>query len=46
MNKVRIGIVGLGNMGRFHADYLLKGEVQNAVLTAVSDTFTRNLDNL
>ena len=44
MNKVRIGIVGLGNMGRFHADYLLKGEVQNAVLTAVSDTFTRNLD--
>jgi predicted dehydrogenase len=34
--QVRIGIVGLGNMGRFHADYLLKGEVCRAELTAVS----------
>jgi len=35
MNKVRLGIIGMGNMGRFHADYLLNHEVQRAELTAV-----------
>ena len=44
MEKVRIGIVGLGNMGRFHADYLLKGEVTRAELTAVSDAFEKGLE--
>lgn len=44
MNKVRIGIVGLGNMGRFHADYLLKGDVSRAELTAVSDAFPKSLE--
>jgi predicted dehydrogenase len=38
MGKVRIGIVGLGNMGRIHASYLDKGEIANAELVAVSDT--------
>ena len=27
MNSVRLGIIGMGNMGRFHADYLLAGKV-------------------
>ena len=44
MEKVRLGIVGLGNMGRFHADYLLKGEVKRAELTAVSDAFAKSLE--
>lgn len=43
--QVRIGIVGLGNMGRFHADYLLKGEVARAELTAVSDAFPKSLES-
>jgi predicted dehydrogenase len=37
MNKVRIGIVGLGNMGSGHAQYLIEGQVKGAELTAVSD---------
>ncbi|HUT37107.1 MAG TPA: Gfo/Idh/MocA family oxidoreductase [Planctomycetota bacterium] len=37
MEPVRIGIVGLGGMGSHHANYLRKGEVPNARLTAVCD---------
>ncbi len=39
MNSVRFGIVGLGNIGRYHADYLSKGGVKRAELTAVCDAF-------
>jgi predicted dehydrogenase len=38
MKNTRIGIVGLGGMGRSHAAYLLKGEVPGATLAAVCDT--------
>jgi predicted dehydrogenase len=44
MNKVRIGIVGLGNMGKFHADYLLNQKVSRAELTAVSDAIPAHLE--
>ena len=44
MNTVRIGIVGLGNIGRFHVDYLEKGLVPRAQLTAVSDTVPASLE--
>jgi predicted dehydrogenase len=37
MDKVRIGIIGLGNMGRGHAKYLLNGEIPNGELTAICD---------
>lgn len=37
MDKVRIGIIGIGNMGSSHSHYLLPGEVPNAELTAVCD---------
>jgi predicted dehydrogenase len=37
MDKVRIGIIGIGGMGSNHADYLAKGEVPNAKLSAVCD---------
>ncbi len=37
MNKVRIGIIGFGNMGSKHTRYLKKGEVSGAELTAVCD---------
>ncbi len=37
MDKVRIGIIGIGNMGSGHSRYLFAGEVPNAELTAVCD---------
>lgn len=44
MTNVRIGIVGMGNMGKFHADYLLGGKVSRAVLAAVCSTTPGKLD--
>jgi predicted dehydrogenase len=37
MDKVRIGIVGVGNMGSSHAKNLYEGKVKQAVLTAICD---------
>ncbi len=37
MEKVRFGIIGVGNMGSSHAKKLLAGEGENAVLSAVCD---------
>ncbi|MFD2673654.1 Gfo/Idh/MocA family protein [Marinicrinis sediminis] len=37
MNVVRIGIVGLGNMGSAHAQYIFNGKIKGAQLTAVAD---------
>lgn len=37
MDKVRIGIIGIGNMGSGHAEKLLAGEVPKLELTAVAD---------
>ena len=38
MSNVRFGIVGMGNMGRYHADALLAGRVARAELAAVCST--------
>ena len=38
MDKVRIGIVGLGNIGQLHAQSLLDGKIARGVLTAVANT--------
>src|ERR1700689_4239643 len=35
MQKIRFGIIGMGNIGKFHADYLLNGKISRAELTAV-----------
>ncbi len=45
MKQVRIGIVGMGNMGKYHANYLLAGKINRCVLTAVSDAFAANLES-
>lgn len=37
MDKVRFGIVGIGNMGASHAKHLLAGAVNGATLAAVCD---------
>lgn len=39
MEHVRLGIIGMGNIGRYHADYLLNGKVARTQLTAVADAF-------
>ena len=35
MKNIRLGIIGLGNIGKHHADYLLKGKISRCRLTAV-----------
>lgn len=37
MDKVRLGVIGVGGMGNHHAHYLKAGEVKRAELTAVCD---------
>jgi predicted dehydrogenase len=37
MDKVRIGVIGVGGMGGYHANYLRAGEVKRAELAAVCD---------
>jgi predicted dehydrogenase len=37
VDTVRIGIVGTGGMGSYHATYIQKGEIPNARLVAVCD---------
>src|SRR3954465_8962379 len=37
MNKVRIGLIGMGNMGKVHADYLLANKVSRCELTCFSE---------
>jgi predicted dehydrogenase len=44
MTKVRLGIIGLGNIGQHHHAYLSAGKVQRAELTAVSDAVASKLD--
>jgi predicted dehydrogenase len=44
MNSIRLGIIGMGNMGKFHADYLLAGKVKRAELTAVCSTSPSKLE--
>ncbi len=44
MSKLRLGIVGLGNIGKFHTGYLLEGKISRCELAAVSDAFAPNLE--
>ncbi|HOJ09919.1 MAG TPA: Gfo/Idh/MocA family oxidoreductase [Clostridiales bacterium] len=44
MEKVRIGIIGLGHMGTGHARYIFNGQIPQGVLTAVCDTDTSRLE--
>ncbi len=44
MNKVRLGLLGMGNIGKFHADYLLAGKVARCELAAVCSTSPQKLD--
>lgn len=43
MQNVRLGIIGVGNMGKGHIKYLIKGEVSGVTLAAVCDAVPENL---
>jgi predicted dehydrogenase len=43
MNKVRFGVIGLGNMGTLTANYLSNGEIEGAELAAVCEMFPERL---
>ncbi|HXT38686.1 MAG TPA: Gfo/Idh/MocA family oxidoreductase [Candidatus Angelobacter sp.] len=45
MVKVRLGIVGMGNIGRHHAGYLLEGKVKRCELAAVCSTSPQKLED-
>jgi predicted dehydrogenase len=45
MKTVRIGIIGVGNIGKHHANYLLAGKVSDCQLTAVCSTSPDQLGN-
>jgi predicted dehydrogenase len=44
MKHVRLGIVGLGNIGKFHTGYLLDNKISRCTLAAVSDAFAPSLE--
>ena len=44
MDKIRLGIIGIGNMGSSHARHVADGKCPDFVLTAVADTNPQRLD--
>ncbi|MFW5986383.1 MAG: Gfo/Idh/MocA family protein [Halanaerobiales bacterium] len=44
MDKVRIGIIGIGNMGSSHARNIINGKVEGGELAAVCDTNPERLE--
>ncbi|MBQ8605773.1 MAG: Gfo/Idh/MocA family oxidoreductase [Clostridia bacterium] len=44
METVRVGIIGIGNMGSKHAQNIFEGKVEGMTLTAVADTNPERLD--
>ncbi len=45
MNRVRVGIIGMGNIGKHHAQYLLAGQVKNCELVAVCSPSPTKLES-
>ena len=43
MQDLRLGIIGLGNMGQFHANAIAAGKIAHCRLTAVCDRDERQL---
>jgi len=44
MTKVRVGIIGMGNIGQHHHGYLSAGKINRAELVAVSDAVPEKLE--
>src|SRR5881628_3321739 len=45
MNTIRVGIIGMGNIGKHHAGYLLDGKVPRCELVAVCSTSPQKLED-
>lgn len=45
MENIRIGIIGLGNIGTTHANNITSGKVPNMILTAICDIAKQRLDH-
>ena len=45
MDNVRLGIIGLGNMGSGHIDNYLGGHLKNITITAICDIDPQKLEN-
>ena len=43
MNKIRVGIVGIGSMGSYHATNIYEGKIRDAILTAICDVDKKRL---
>ena len=46
MEKVRFGLIGVGNMGSAHARTLAAGKVEGAVLTAIADIDSERIERI
>ncbi len=44
MKKIKLGIIGMGSMGRNHANNILAGAAPRCELTAVADAFAASLE--
>src|ERR1700739_189629 len=44
MDKLRLGIIGMGNIGKHHAEYLRAGKVAGCELVAVASTSPGKLE--
>ncbi len=44
MNEVRLGIIGVGNIGRHHANYILDGKLKRCRLTALCSVVAQELE--
>ena len=45
MKMVRLGIIGMGNIGKHHAEYLLAGKVPRCELKAICSTSPQKLES-
>ena len=45
MDKIRLGIIGMGNIGKHHAGYLLEGQAARCELIAVASTSPQKLES-
>ncbi|KKI88411.1 oxidoreductase [Bacillus sp. SA1-12] len=46
MSLIKVGVIGIGNMGRSHVLLLGKGKINGAILTAICDPFQEQLESL
>ncbi|MBU7591150.1 Gfo/Idh/MocA family protein [Metabacillus halosaccharovorans] len=45
MSLIKVGVIGIGNMGRSHAKLLAEGMINGAILTAVCDSYQDQLES-